>query len=200
MPTSIPGKSNSGVPGKFAAILDECGVRRCNVLSFTGQCSGFTLIELVVVISLISLLLAFSLPRFGVNSLTDDNRKATQWITVKIRHLKERAYREGKRYVLTLDIDGERMWITHEGMTEEERLQAENNAFVLPEGFSLLDVEYPQIEKQTTGRADIYFSPKGYSSRALIHLENNEQQQRSFFVEPFLIDVKVIDGYREFEA
>ena len=57
----------------------------------------------------------------------------------------------------------------------------------------LNDVEYPGQLKIDSGLAEIHFYPKGYSERAMIHMEDGDKVY-SFQIEPFLSTVKVHDG------
>jgi hypothetical protein len=84
-------------------------------------------------------------------------------------------------------------------MPEEALQSAETNGYKLPEDIKLLDVEYPDQEKISVGQADIYFNEKGYSDKAIIHLENDDNEKFSFLIEPFLLRVRLYNGYTEFE-
>jgi prepilin-type N-terminal cleavage/methylation domain-containing protein len=78
--------------------------------------TGFTLIELVVVISLISIMLFFTIPRLQNAIPLGDDKKAARWIIGKVQALKESAVREQLDYVLNLNIDTNRLWVTNETM------------------------------------------------------------------------------------
>jgi len=160
---------------------------------------GFTLIELIVVISLISIMLFFAVPRFQSNILSDSTKEVSRWILLKIPYIKESAAREQRRYILHVSLDSKKLWITHEAMLEEALQSAETNAYKLPEDIKLLDVEYPDQEKISVGQADIYFNEKGYSDKAIIHLENDDNEKFSFLIEPFLLRVRLYNSYAEFE-
>ena len=160
---------------------------------------GFTLIELIVVITLISLMLFFAIPRFQVDVLSDNTNKASRWIMLKVHSLKEKAVREQKLYVLHISLDSNRLWITSEIMSQEEIQAAEANGYELSDDINLLDVEYPDEEKISVGRADIYFYKKGYSDKAIIHISNDDNERRSFLIEPFLSHVRLYDKYIGFE-
>jgi len=160
---------------------------------------GFTLIELIVVISLISLMLFFAIPRFQVDVLSDNTNKVSRWIMLKVRALKEKAVHEQKLYVLHLSLDSNKLWVTSDIMSEEELQTAALNGYELPENIKLLDVEYPDEEKISVGRADIYFYKKGYSDKAIIHISNNDNELLSLLVEPFLSRVRLYNKYIEFE-
>jgi prepilin-type N-terminal cleavage/methylation domain-containing protein len=159
---------------------------------------GFTLIELIVVISLISIMLFFAIPQFQRNVLSDSTKDVSRWILLKIPYLKERAAREQKKYILHVSLESNKLWITHEAMPEEALQSAETNGYELPEDIKLLDVEYPDQEKISAGQADIYFYEKGYSDKAIIHLENDDNEKFSFLIEPFLLRVRLYNRYAEF--
>jgi len=160
---------------------------------------GFTLIELIVVITLISLMLFFAIPRFQVDVLSDNTNKVSRWIMVKVHSLKEKAVSEQKLYVLHISLDSNRLWVTSEIMSQEELQAAEANGYELSDDINLLDVEYPDEEKISVGRADIYFYKKGYSDKAIIHISNDDNERRSFLIEPFLSRVRLYNKYIGFE-
>jgi prepilin-type N-terminal cleavage/methylation domain-containing protein len=168
-------------------------------MGYFKQNIGFTLIELIVVISLISSILFIAIPRFQNTILTDNTKKTSRWITAKIRNLKESAVREQKLYVLNVDMDSNSMWVTHASMSEDELQNASQNTYQLPDDVRVLEVEYPHDNKIEAGRADIYFYAKGYSDMAIIHIENSDSEQFSFRIEPFLQQVKMFPGYVGFE-
>ena len=161
---------------------------------------GFTLIELVVVISLISIMLAFAMPRFHKAAFSDDITVVTRWIMAKVPALKKQAVRENLRYILHAGIDANKLWVTHRAMSEEELTAAEKDGFKLPGEIRLMDVEYPDTRKISGETADIHFYQKGYSQRALIHIEGDGNSRLSFIIEPFLPSVKVVAEYVGFEG
>ena len=160
---------------------------------------GFTLIELAVVILLIGITLIIALPRMPITPLTDPTKTTSRWIILKINNLKERAVREQKQYTLHIGFTANHLWVTNETMSEEEKQQAEEKAYKLPGDLKLVDVEYPNGESLSSGRADINFYKKGYSDRAMLHIDDG-RQNISFQIEPFLSKVKYYDGYVRFKG
>jgi len=160
--------------------------------------AGYTLIELVVVMALISIMFFFAMPRFQDNMLTDQVRKTSRWVITQTRHIKQRAVREKKDYVLHVDMDAEKLWVSTLDMEEEALQKAEEDAFQLSEDVEIMDVEFPIKGKLASGQADIYFYAKGYSDKALIHMQEDHDRQVSFLIEPFLPQTKYIEGYSEF--
>ena len=159
------------------------------------QIKGFTFIELIVVISLISLMLFLAIPRFHGNFLSDSTKDVSRWILLKIPYIKEKAAREQKRYILHMSFDSNKFWITHEAMSQDSLQSAEENGYKLPENIKLLDVEYPDQKKISVGEADIHFNEEGYSDKAIIHLEKDDNEQFSFMIEPFLSKVRLFNSY-----
>jgi prepilin-type N-terminal cleavage/methylation domain-containing protein len=159
--------------------------------------SGFTLIELIVVISLISLMLFFAIPRFQGSVFQDNTKQVSRWIIFKVQTLKEKAIRDQQRYILHINMDSNTLWATHDAMSQEDRQMAQANGYRLPIDVNLLDVEYPDKKKALGGQADIHFYQKGYSDKAIIHVENSHNEQRSFLIEPFLTSVRMYQEYVE---
>jgi len=168
-------------------------------MSYFKQNVGFTLIELIVVVSLISLLLFIAIPRFQNSVFSDPTQTTSRWIIANVRALKENAVRDQMRYALNIDLDSNKMWVTNVSMSEDELENAELQGYKLPDDVRLIDVEYPQNEIIASGTADIRFYQKGYSDKAVIHIENNDSEQRSFLIEPFLPRVKLYEKHIAFE-
>ena len=156
---------------------------------------GFTLIELVVFVALISIMLFLAIPRFQSDFFTDSTKKVSRWIMYKVPALKENAFRKQKKYVLHVGIDSEKLWITHEGMSDEELQDAEMDGYKLPDDIKLQDVEFPDEQVISAGRADIYFYEKGYSDKAIIHMVHDDDHRLSFLIEPFLPQVHLYNKY-----
>ena len=168
-------------------------------MSISTKSNGFTLIELIVVIMLVSIMLFFSIPRFQGAVFTDNTNKVSRWVILKSRSLKEKASIEQRRYSLHIGIDTNSLWITHEKMTEAEVNKAVQNSYKLPEGIGIRDVEFPGQGKIEYGNTKICFYAKGYSDKALIHIDDKDNQY-TFFIEPFLSQVRFKNEYVEFEG
>jgi prepilin-type N-terminal cleavage/methylation domain-containing protein len=160
---------------------------------------GFTLIELIVVIALISLMLAFAFPRFGETLQVDEMRKAALWILSEASRLKEDAVRDNRDYVLHFNMDTRKIWVSDATMTEERRLKERRAGFDLPRSIRITDVETPYGNRVRTGQAKILFSRKGYSNKALIHLENRNGRKVSILIEPFLTRARLYDTHISFQ-
>ena len=156
---------------------------------------GFTLLELIVVIALAAIILGFTIPRIRTSFLTDNTRKYSRLIMATVASLKTRAVDEQRRYTLNLEIDEHKFWVTHEAQSEEEREQAAEQGQKLSEDLRFLDVDFGEDQKLSTGLAQINFYKGGYSDRAVIHLEDDDDQSLSFLIEPFLPRTKRFETY-----
>ncbi len=160
--------------------------------------SAFTLIELIVVISMISILLAFSIPRLDISFFSDNERKISSWILLNVKALKEKAVKEQSLQVLNIDLDNNKMWPSSGPVTEGTEETPKENEYQIPSGYHLMDVEFVNEDKITKGTAEIQFYKKGYSDKAMIHIEHDDNIQYSYLIEPFLPHVKIIEKYIEF--
>ena len=170
-----------------------CGETTCN-----GHSRGFTLIELIVVISLLGLMLFFSLPRLQNNPFFDDSKKSARWLIGKVQTLKESAIRDQKQYALHFDLDSGRVWETHESMSPENLENAELESYELPDNIRIIDIEYPTKGKIYSGQAEITFYKAGYTDKAFVHMQEGETYL-SFLIEPFLSNVQVMEEYTGFD-
>lgn len=167
----------------------------------TWSREGFTLIELIVVISLIAIMLFLSVPRFSHFFTSDDTSMTLRWLIVKIRLLKTSAVNHQKTYTLHADMDSGLLWISNESMeTEEDKAAAREQGITLPEDVKLVDVEFPKTGRIPAGTADISFYKKGFSDRAIIHIEGAGDDMKSLVVEPFLSRVRVHDTYKSYDG
>ena len=164
-----------------------------------GPGNGFTLIELIVVISLMGLMLFFTLPRLGDNPFLDDSKQSSRWLMGKVQSLKESAIRDQKQYSLHFDLDSDRIWETNESMSPEDIEDAAlNRSYSLPEELRIMDIEYPQKGKIYSGQAEINFYRAGYTDKALVHMQEGDSYL-SFLIEPFLSNVQFFESYAGFE-
>ena len=126
---------------------------------------GFTLIELIVVIALLSIMLVISIPRFHNVLVADSVGKTSRWFIGTTKALRESALKGQKRYTLHIDMDAGALWTSDASMAEEAVLEAASTGYRLPDDVRLLDVEFPVNGKVSTGRADIFFTPKAIRIR-----------------------------------
>ena len=158
---------------------------------------GFTLIELMVVMLLISIILAVAIPRFDSAPFQNPRKKLSRWMINAVRHLRSEAIQKQKVQALVVDLSEQRMWMIHEEMGDEELAAAAEKAFSLDSSVRMVNARYPDQESINTGTIEVRFYPAGYSDRILIHLEDEDAERISFLLEPLLPKVKIFDEWIE---
>lgn len=160
---------------------------------------GFTLIELMVVMLLISIVMAIAIPKFGSGAFQDPVKKLSRWMIHTVRTLRSAAIQQQKAQGLVIDLSNRRMWLVNDGMDEEAaQAAASNKALSIPDAIRYMDVQFPQQERISSGTAEIRFYPAGYSDQVLIHLETEDDEKLTYLVEPLLPKVKIFDEWIEF--
>jgi prepilin-type N-terminal cleavage/methylation domain-containing protein len=168
--------------------------------------NGFTLVEIMVVITLISIMLAFAVPNF--QSLTTDTTKETNnWIVLTVKMLKQGALQNKKNYTLHVSMESNKMWYTaetdddEEGEEEDKEESKSLGEYKIPEGLKIVDVEFPEEEQISSGEVEINFYVQGFSDRAIIHIEDeDDDKELSYVIEAFLIRVKIHDEFVGFDS
>lgn len=113
--------------------------------------------------------------------------------------LRQNAVKNREVYILHVELDRKTMWTSQASMKDEALENARREEYEFPDHMEIVDVEYPEDEKISSGQADIHFYPKGYSDRAIIHIRTKDDEQISLSIEPFLPNMKVYDTHVGFE-
>ena len=153
----------------------------------------------MVVMLLVSIVLAISIPKFGGGAFQDPVKKLSRWMINTVRTLRSTAIQQQKTQSLVIDLSNRRMWIVNEAMDEKTAQDAaSNSALTVPDAVQRMDVQFPQQERISTGTAEVRFYPTGYSDQVLIHLETDDDEKITYMVEPLLPKVKIFDEWIEF--
>jgi prepilin-type N-terminal cleavage/methylation domain-containing protein len=160
---------------------------------------GFTLIELVAVISIIGMMLFFAIPRLdNTGEPEGDLKTASRWILLNVQALKSRSVTEHKSFALHAGFDDNAFSIVDLSPPEQTAAAHSPKEYRLPAGVVLTDVEYPKKGTVSIQGTDIYFYKKGYSDKAIIHLKDEEGGIHSIVIEPFLPSARLYDEYVAF--
>jgi prepilin-type N-terminal cleavage/methylation domain-containing protein len=160
---------------------------------------GFTLLELMVVMLLISIVLAVAIPKFSGGAFQDPVKKLSRWMINTVRILRSAAIQQQKPQGLVIDLSNRRMYAVNDAAAEEAaQASASNKAMPIPDAIRHMDVQFPDQERISSGTAEIRFYPAGYSDQALIHLETEDNEKLTYLVEPLLPKVKIFDEWIDF--
>lgn len=160
--------------------------------------SGFTLIELIVVMAVISSLLFFSLPVFRDLTLFSSGTNQAGDMVRLIDDLKKRAVAQDADLVMHMDTISNTVWVTSENMDAAQKEEAKESSAQLSRDIMVSGVEYPEMPLSDFQEIQIRFSRQGYSDAAHIHIIEN-QQYLTLTIAPFLPRVQVKEGHAHFE-
>ncbi|MFA5321704.1 MAG: prepilin-type N-terminal cleavage/methylation domain-containing protein [Smithella sp.] len=169
--------------------------------SITGKLNkrGFTLLELMLVIVLISIILVLAVPSTR-DALTGDKlKKASRQLIGLERKLRVDATRDQTDYILCMDLPDSVYWIITSDMTPEKQDEIKKNPKHLPEDVVITDVVDENNKKKSEGEARILFGKNNVCSPAIIHL-SYEQNKMTIVINPFLGVTDIFDKYIDMAA
>lgn len=141
--------------------------------------SGFTLIELLLVVAIIGLLAAFLV--LNLDGMTPTRRfKATiREIGASVERARGGAIAKGRPYGIVYDLDDNTYWILHPAKREleegeEEEFDILGEVFELPAGVKFHSFQVPGGDQETSGEAEVYFTPNGIDGSHIVAIERTD--------------------------
>lgn len=163
--------------------------------------SGFTLLELIIVLVLIGLLLVVSIPALRDRMFDDPLRAAARKMIGYIDGVRELAVREQQPYVLYIDLNENRLWYQREADLQTGDVEVpEKGVLQLSGDVELRDVWMKAAGTVSEGIPELWVSRQGYLDRTIFHLETGDEETLSLKILPFIPTVEVVDGYYEPES
>lgn len=167
---------------------------------------GFTLLELIVVMVLISLTAVFTMPKIQASLYSNELSATAQRIVSLVTATAQEARARHISYTLRFDPDTKEFdTVPVTGIPEIPEMgeQEQDKAFLrvtLDDSVSLAGIERPENEMLTenttvNNETGILFTSKGYTQKAAIHLENDTGDQLTVILSPFLGLARILDGY-----
>lgn len=154
--------------------------------------NGFTLLELLLVLLLLSILITFASARWDVLSR---NSKETflEKLSIEVSLLRENAISDFEKKTLRFDITKN---IIETGIMDRIKGFSVDRDFAVPEKYILKDVVI-NGEKYAIGQALMSFYPNGLVDRAIIHLEGEKEGFYTIIVNPLTASITEEHGYIE---
>lgn len=150
---------------------------------------AFTLIELIVVISLLGVMLFFAVPRIHESFFSSGSRKLSAWLQLQVKDLKNRAVENQTQFILFVDVDENRLWAGRHDMAEPALEAAKSKGLSLSGTNRLSEVVFAGDHRISAGTAHIRFYPKGYSDQAVIYVQIRGNKRIFYEINPFLPDI-----------
>ncbi len=156
--------------------------------------SGFTLIELIVVMSIISLLVLFAVPEFSHRIIRDDTKITVNQIVYNIENLRQNARIQNKDLYMCFQTATNFIYMGERPPAPDLPDTEASSRFPLPSDVRIDDIEFFIPPAQMNSTPCIRFDKKGYSDWAIIHLSDTDGRNFSLVVEPFL-PTQIHKGY-----
>jgi general secretion pathway protein H len=176
------------------------GISGCKSLPQSGMSGrgGFTLIELMVVLTIISMVLLLVMPRLP-SSEQENLKISARTLAATIRYMQERAATSRTTYYLNFAPGTEGITVseaTGDGATKEAEDPLLQKA-PLKEGVQVADVRIPRLGKISDGQLKIEIGSGGLRDFVTIHLRSPAGQFRTVMAFPTGGKVREYEGYLE---
>lgn len=160
--------------------------------------AGFTLLELVIVMVLVSLFMVVSIPALRNTLLDDPLAVSARRLIGYLGSLREMAVGEQQGYLVVADLDENRLWFRSESALAKEDAEPPESGLYSPVApVRLKDVWRRETGAVVSGQAELWMSRQGYLKMTVVHLEDSDGKTLSLLLRPFLPEIEVRDGYYE---
>jgi prepilin-type N-terminal cleavage/methylation domain-containing protein len=162
-----------------------------------SQCTsgGFTLLELVIVVTVLALVVGITLPRMPDVGATRINRSARK-VSAAIMLARSRAVSLRRYYRVDLDLEESRIGLSYFG-PEGTFIEDDDLRPVMLGEEHLADVVTGGGGKVRDGEGAIHISPRGQVEPSLVHLEDDHGRRLTVAPATFGGRVDISEGYLE---
>ncbi len=179
---------------------------RISAVRTSGK-TGYTLVELAVVILLIGIVTLAVMPRLTALLFPGDLKKAAREVIGAILLARTNAVTEGKPYYLFIDLSNQYYWMLDlpagdssdgESLSRTDIVLDESvKKRTLPAGIKFLSVKVGHGEPQNHGVQIIRCFPLGLTDPAVIHLGSSQSDSCTLVLDALTGEVEVESGYVE---
>lgn len=195
----------------------------CHGTARNNQQRGFSLIEVMIVIALIALISAVTVP-----SLTGVFRTSTESfarrLSLQLREARDRAMLQDKLLRLRVNLDAQEYWLEEapsnyllpkpaarsaSALEKEEAEKKESASFrqvseitsdkqKIPKGLRIVEIISPRRKEPfREGTADVYFYNNGSTDGVTLHFETDEKVRQAVQLHPVTGQSKLVAGWEE---
>lgn len=166
---------------------------------FTTTEHGFTLIELIVVMVLISTVTAFALPKISSSLFTNQLRSTARQFIGLVAEAGQQARAQRVPVDLRFDRKDHVFTTAPAGNGPDDGKVRTYPAVQLPESVQVVDVATVSEGKKNQGELVIRFSSRGYVDKTAVHFRDDDGEELSVILSPFLGVTRVLEGYVSLE-
>jgi len=174
----------------------------CSLKGQHGE-SGFTLIELIVVCTLIGIMLTMGIPSLRNTVYTDPLKSSARKVIGFVGGLRESAVRYQQPYLLYISQSENRIWYekdldanTGEDIEREKNESDDHHGkhqLQFPETVRISEVQTQEDDASAQDGTVIWISKQGYLARTIIQLEDEDGNVLNVQFYPFL-DSATVSG------
>lgn len=159
--------------------------------------SGFTLLELIVVMVLIGLTASFAIPQLGGFLVADQMKTTVRRLVGLVHQTAGLARREQVPYWLRYDGGEHRFVAEPVEVSEKPSQEKESKTLTLtvPDSVAVGELWSWYGGNQALGQWKIRFSEEGYIEPTILYLAGNDGREMSLVLSPFLGTVRVLDSH-----
>ena len=200
MRISTAGSCNSSAPPQYSdcthSVFLEKKSKTIIETSQSGCRQGFTLLELIVVMVLISLTASFAVPRIQSGLDANELKTAARRFIGLVAETGQEA--RSKRIALELRFDVTQHLFTAVAVgpdtpAEEKYISAKAQ---IDESVRVVDIISAHGDKMvSSGDLEILFSSRGYVDKTIVHFRSDNGDELSVTLSPFLGVTRVLEGY-----
>lgn len=176
-------------------------VGKCNAGS---DVQGFTLLELIIVMVLISLTASFAVPKIRSSLYRDELSATAQGFVSLVTETAQEARAKNTAFMLRFDPDAKTfvaLPVTTIPKTREEEQDKGYLRITLDESISFTGFTGGENQQDEDDQEmnEIRFTSRGYTRKAVVYFENERGDQVSVILSPFLGVARILDGYVSLE-
>jgi type II secretion system protein H len=162
--------------------------------------TGFTLIELIVVLFILAMLLGVVTPKVISGLYGNTQSSIIRKLNGSVAYARNQAMLEGQLWVMRLDLENSRMCLF-----SKKELEAKEDNFGEKDWKSLaplaiLDIQDEAGNIKDNDTFDVYFNPKGLAQPTIIHLADTDNDPfKTVQLKPFNKQIELYPGYVDYD-
>ncbi len=162
-------------------------------MSITGSNEqGFTLVELIVVMVLISLTAAFAMPQIRSTLFADELKSAARRFVGLVTETAQEARLRRSAVLVRFDKD-EHRFTAAPAQSNGEISEKKYSQVQLADSVEITDIE--AAHRETNPDLTILFDQRGYTDRTAVHFRQDNGDELTVMLSPFLGLARILEGH-----